>query len=234
VSFSRKHNETNGENNADGSDENASLNCGVEGASNDPDILAFRDRLKRNLMATLFLSLGVPMITAGDERGRTQRGNNNAYCQDNETSWLDWGPLTQEQESYHAFVKSLVRVRKAHPVFRRSAFHIGSNEADGGDHIVWIRPDGAEMTEDDWHNSECRVLGCILAQAEDSRFDCAILLNAGADPASFTLPDRFHGSWALLIDTSRPHIPIPAPPISAKAWLVRERSLVLLTREPRQ
>jgi isoamylase len=152
VSYAQKHNWANGEGNADGSNENFSWNCGVEGQSDDPAICALRLRQKRNLIATLFLSLGVPMLTAGDELSRTQAGNNNAYCQDNETSWIDW-TLGRTDSDFLAFVRRAILLRRGHPDLRRSTFYRGVEEGSRGlKDIAWLRPDGQEMEIRDWEN----------------------------------------------------------------------------------
>jgi glycogen operon protein len=212
VSYNEKHNEANGEENRDGEANNRSWNCGVEGPTDDPAILALRARQKRNLLATLFLSQGVPMLLAGDELGRTQRGNNNAYCQDNETSWLDWS-LREPNEALIAFVQKLSQLRRGHPALRRRSFFqgrriIGPDIKD----IVWLNPDGHEMSDTEWDQSFVRCLGMILAgraleeQNERGRVlvddDLLVLLNAHHESIPFALP-TFNGStlWRAVIDT---------------------------------
>ncbi|HZA88392.1 MAG TPA: alpha-amylase family glycosyl hydrolase, partial [Acidimicrobiales bacterium] len=149
VSYNEKHNAANGEGNRDGENHNRSWNCGVEGPTDDPTVLALRARQQRNLLATMLLSQGVPMILYGDEVGRTQGGNNNAYCQDNETSWFDWA---HTDEGLHAFTTALIALRQAHPVFRRRRWFQGRPLRDIVD-IAWLRPDGTEMTDNDWRSS---------------------------------------------------------------------------------
>ncbi len=213
VSYNVKHNQANKEHNADGADENFSWNCGVEGATEDPDIVQLRERQKRNLMATLLLSLGVPMIVAGDEFGRTQRGNNNAYCQDNATGWVDWSKL-DENRDFMAFVRRLVKLRAEHPVFRRSSFFLDdpTSESDIKD-IMWLSPEGREMTEADWSASANRCLGVRYAATAEMdaetytrRLDpnaFLLLLNAGSEPVEFELPGtKFDRRWTCMIDTA--------------------------------
>ncbi|MCU1461328.1 MAG: glycogen debranching enzyme GlgX [Acidimicrobiales bacterium] len=213
VSYERKHNEANGEANADGTDDNRSWNCGVEGPTRDPAALALRGRQQRNFLTTLLLSQGVPMLLAGDEIGRTQGGNNNAYCQDNETSWFDW-TLDEGKESLLEFTRSVIRLRRQHPVFRRRHFFQG-RAIHGGDRadIGWFGPDGHAMTEDEWGSSQVRVLGMFLngegiaepgprgERVVDDSF--LVLLNSEREPTDVRLPD---GEWAqayeVVIDTS--------------------------------
>src|SRR6185369_13194015 len=160
--YDSKHNEANGEGNQDGSDRNLSWNCGVEGPTDDPAILELRIRQKRNLMATLLLSQGVPMLLAGDLLGSSQGGNNNAYCQDNETSWIDWH-LNASQRGFLAFVGHLLRLRKRHPAFRRRRFFEGRPiKGSGVKDILWINQDGGEMSDEAWQRSYARCLGMIL------------------------------------------------------------------------
>ena len=212
VSYNEKHNEANAEDNRDGDSNNRSWNCGVEGPTDDPAILALRARQKRNLLATLFLSQGVPMLLVGDEMGRTQRGNNNAYCQDNETSWLDWN-LREKYEPLIAFVQRLAQLRSHHPVLRRRSFFqgrriIGPDVKD----IVWLNPDGKEMSDEEWGQPFVRCLGMCLAgraiEEQDGRGrpivddDLLVLLNAHHEPIPFALPP-FNGAtrWNAVIDT---------------------------------
>ncbi|MFI5646984.1 glycogen debranching protein GlgX [Kitasatospora sp. NPDC051705] len=207
VSYDRKHNEANGEANRDGTDDNRSWNHGAEGETTDPEVNALRLRQLRNLMATLLLSTGVPMITAGDELGRTQGGNNNAYCQDNPTSWLDWSLLAEDADpgwrELCGLTARLIRLRRAHPVLRQRAFFSGRATAPGGQpDLAWFTPLGKEMTEADWF-SPTACLGMLLSGAAMSERDgtgCParddsflLLLNAGHEPVVFTLPGE---PWA--------------------------------------
>ena len=218
VSYDHKHNEANGEDNRDGSDDNRSWNCGVEGPTDDPGILALRARQRRNFLTTLLLSQGVPMLLAGDEMSRTQQGNNNAYCQDNELSWMDWEAAGKQQDLVE-FTCALSELRRAHPVFRRRRFFSGQaprsrGEAGGGlQDIVWLTPAGHKMTDSDWHTGYARSLGVFLngdaitepgPHGETVRDQSFLLLfNAHREPVSFTLPDsRFGPGWDLLVDTA--------------------------------
>ena len=198
VSYNDKHNEANGEDNRDGTDDNRSWNCGVEGPTGDPAIVNLRERQKRNLIATLFLSLGVPLLLAGDEFGRTQRGNNNAYCQDNEISWLDWNGRSDRDLALTEFVKTVMRLRRRHPAFARRDFYRGQPSGPGGrKDIAWIRPDGHEMGAEDW-TEERRTLGFFLA-AQPMLF---VAMNAAPDDVSFALPDVERVTWSLVLDTA--------------------------------
>ncbi len=213
VSYNVKHNEANREDDVDGANGNLSWNCGAEGPSEDPAVIRLRERQKRNLMATLLLSLGIPMILAGDEFGRTQRGNNNAYCQDNDIGWIDWSELDRNR-GLLAFVQRLVRLRADHPVFRRSAFFLGdrTDESDVKD-IVWLSPEGHEMTQADWASLRNRCLGVRYAAMSEMdsetytrRLDphaFLLLMNAGAQPAKFVLPDTgADRKWSCVVDTA--------------------------------
>jgi isoamylase len=218
VSYERKHNEANFENNRDGTDENFSWNCGVEGDTADRGVNALRSRQMHNLLASLLLSQGVPMLLAGDELGHSQRGNNNAYCQDNEISWLDWA---NADEGLLAFVRRLIRLRRDHPVMRRPRFFIGRRmPGRKTKDIAWITPEGREMTHQDWIAPFARSLACLLGgdigdggtETADNSF--LLLLNAYVEPIVYTLPeDDMQGSWEVLIDTAR-LCPIPEPAVA--------------------
>jgi isoamylase len=202
VSYDEKHNIANGESNADGTNENFSWNCGSEGKTSSPAIAALRKRQKRNLMASLLLSQGVPMVLGGDEFGRTQNGNNNAYCQDSETSWLNWH---EPDAALLKFVQRLVQIRAQHPVFRRARFFHG-DYIDGNElkDIVWLSPDGHEMAESDWNDAEHRFLGVRYARDVQEQDVAAFLLlmNAGDDAVQFPLPSAAPGSaWKCILDT---------------------------------
>ena len=197
VSYEEKHNEENLEGNEDGHDENYSTNCGVEGPSDDPEVLACRERRKRSLMATLLLSQGVPMILGGDELSHTRSGNNNPYCQDNEITWYDWD-LDEREEEFLEFVQQAAAFRKAHPNFRRRHFLSGSLDEQGNKDARWWHPEGHEMTEDDWENPDLKAFGLMLRgdrirsidqfgeQHTDDTF--LILFNQSADERPFILP----------------------------------------------
>ncbi|MEU3466524.1 glycogen debranching protein GlgX [Streptomyces sp. NPDC006687] len=215
VSYERKHNEANGEANRDGTNDNRSWNCGAEGESDDPRITALRRRQLRNLLTTLLLSTGVPMLVAGDEFGRTQGGNNNAYCQDNETGWVDWSLLEDPAWSgLFALVRRLVALRRAHPVLRRRAFFSGRAQgADGLRDLAWLTPSGTEMTERDWY-APASAVGLYLSGRDipgrdergrpvtDDSF--LALLHSGELPLEWVLPGPpWAGEYELVLDTSR-------------------------------
>ena len=170
VSYQHKHNEANGEDNRDGTDNNLSWNCGVEGPTDDPQIRALRARQKRNFLATLLLSQGTPMLTAGDEFGRTQHGNNNAYCQDNELSWVELGAAHRGRRGARRVRSSLLTIRRDHPVFRRPKFLTGSEiDGRGLKDVTWHSPAGEEMTDADWHAANAHCLGAELFGAQRRR-----------------------------------------------------------------
>ncbi len=198
VSYTQKQNENNGEDNRDGSDENHSLNCGVEGETDDPDVNALRLRMQKNYLATLFLSLGVPMLLSGDECGRTQGGNNNAYCQDNEVSWFDWTFLEKNPELYR-FCKSMIAFRKAHATFTRSNYYQGKTNQDGEEtaDLLWFDPEGNEI---DWSNGET-VLACHIGPGAPASSRWYLMFNNTGAAVRFRLPK---GPWGVCIDTGRP------------------------------
>ena len=212
VSYNGKHNEANGEDNRDGNNDNRSWNHGAEGATDDAGINTLRLRQKRNLIATLLLSQGVPMLLAGDELGQTQQGNNNAYCQDNEISWLDW-ELEETERGFFDFVAQMVSFRRHHPVFSRRRFLQAQTLADGVKEVAWLRPDGEELTEEDWNTSFNRCLGVYMAGTAIERVDrrgravkdnnFLVLFNAHHEEIPFLLPE-FHagGAWLLVLDTA--------------------------------
>ena len=218
VSYDHKHNEANGEDNRDGSDDNRSWNCGVEGPTDDPAILALRARQKRNFLTTLLLSQGVPMLLAGDEMGRTQQGNNNAYCQDNEISWVDWAVRAESDTELLDYVRRLTRLRAEHAVFRRRRFFRGQAIRGGrqrlGD-IAWFTLAGEEMTDHDWEAGFAKSLTVFLngraisepdrrgERVADDSF--LLLFNASEQDLVFTIPPRRYGQrWAKALDTAMP------------------------------
>jgi glycogen operon protein len=213
VSYNEKHNEANGEDNRDGANENRSWNCGIEGASDDAAIRALRARQKRNLMATLLLSQGVPMVLGGDELGHSQRGNNNAYCQDNELSWLDW-ELDAERQTFLDFATGLIAMRRRHPVFSRRRFLQGDTvTGDGLREIIWLGPDGREMTGAEWDVPFARCLGLYLAGGAIERRDrrgrlvtdnnFVLLYNAHHEPIPFQLSAPLTDKvWWTVLDTA--------------------------------
>jgi glycogen operon protein len=213
VSYEQKHNEANGENNQDGHNDNISRNWGVEGETHDPTITDMRYRLMRTFLATLAFSQGVPMLAHGDEIARSQRGNNNAYAQDNELTWVPWN-LTPAQKELQAFTRKLLAIRQSHPVLRRRHFFRGavipgSERKD----VTWLRPDGKEMRDPDWSNPNNHAFGMLIdGMATDEVDDrghivsgdtLLLLLNGGDAPVRFTLPDvEGGGIWAEVVDTA--------------------------------
>jgi glycogen operon protein len=217
VSYDRKHNEANGEDNRDGTDDNRSWNCGVEGSTADATVLALRERQKRNLLATLLLSQGVPMLLAGDELGRSQGGNNNAYCQDNEISWVDWQRAKQFPD-LTAFVARLTRLRREHPAFRRRRFFQGRPVRGANlEDIAWLTPNGHPMTDHEWTAGHAGALTVFLngdgipepdrhgRRIQDDSF--LLLVNPGSQERRFTLPGATYGrTWVTELDTADPSI----------------------------
>ncbi|MCF6379663.1 glycogen debranching protein GlgX [Nocardioides KLBMP 9356] len=240
VSYNHKHNGANGEDNRDGTDNNRSWNHGVEGETDDQAIITLRRRQAANLMATLCFSSGVPMLTAGDERGRTQRGNNNAYVQDNETSWIDWRPDDAWLDVYE-ITKTALRLRREHPALRQRHWFEGRPTMRGGiKDLVWLHPDGREMSTADWHDDSCRTVGMFLnggplrypgprgEQVRDRSF--VIWLNAGVEDVKLTLPDNqwvHHGEVVL---STNAEIEVGSPVVAGSELLLQARS-VLVMRE---
>jgi isoamylase len=212
VSYNQKHNEANGEENRDGTDNNLSWNCGAEGPTKDGAILALRDRQKRNLLAALLFSQGVPMLCGGDEISRIQQGNNNAYCQDNEIGWFDWS-LDRSRRDLLEFTRCLIKLRRQHPVLRRRQFLYGRRiQGSEVEDLAWFRPDGKEMTEENWGDPLARCIGLRLAGDAIAEVDARgeritddtllILLNAHHEPVPFILPAHRRGvRWEALLDT---------------------------------
>ncbi|HUI61938.1 MAG TPA: glycogen debranching protein GlgX [Steroidobacteraceae bacterium] len=240
VSYNDKHNEANGEDGRDGSNDNRSWNCGAEGPTADPAILELRARQKRNLIATLLLSQGVPMILGGDELGRTQQGNNNAYCQDNELSWLRW-ELDPAQVSFLEFVAQLIAFRRRHAVFSRRRFlQAAAITAEGLKEILWLTPEGSEMTETEWNQHFARCLGIYLAGSAIERRDrrgrpvtdnhFLLLFNAHHEEIAFTLPTFLTArSWWSVLDTASVEQPFEQKRHEAgSAYPLGGRSLALL------
>ena len=243
VSYNDKHNEANGEDGRDGANDNRSWNCGVEGPTDDPEVLALRARQRRNMLATLFLSQGIPMLLHGDELGRTQQGNNNAYCQDNELSWVDWACADQELATFTA---ALIAMRREHPVFRRRRFFAGRPIRGGGElrDIAWFTESGEEMTEQDWEAEVSQCLTVFLngegipdADARGQRVtDNSFLLcfNAHHEDINVQLPGNGYGQeWTVVLDTTTGEPPgtrgLTAPgdakiTITARSLAVLERS----------
>jgi glycogen operon protein len=211
VTYNDKHNEANGEHNSDGSSDNRSWNCGVEGPTDDEAINALRERQIKNVLATLLLSLGTPMLLAGDEAGRTQNGSNNAYCQDSEISWFDWS-IEKKGRSLVQFVQRLIGLRRHYPILRRSRFLTGDyNEELGLKDVTWINASGAEMRAEEWDDHNMHCFGMLLdgraqptgirRRGEDATL--LMVLNAHHDLVEFTLPETAGGhEWSLLVDTN--------------------------------
>ncbi|HSM19129.1 MAG TPA: glycogen debranching protein GlgX [Hyphomicrobiales bacterium] len=201
VSYEHKHNELNGENNQDGHDHNLSANYGVEGPTDDPEIVAVRQRQKRNMLTTLLVSLGTPMLLMGDEIGRTQRGNNNAYCQDNELNWIDWDEIDEDGWVLYDFIAYLIRLRRERRLLRRLNFPQGA-PIDGLKDVTWLRPDGEEMAEEDWHDPAAKALATMLAAETEPVM--LLLFNAAEEPVEFALPELPGASrWRVLVDTAQ-------------------------------
>ena len=243
VSYDRRHNEANGLDNLDGMDENYSWNCGAEGPAVDETIIGLREQQKRNLMATLLLSQGVPMICGGDEMGRTQKGNNNAFCQDNETSWYNW-KLDQSQQDFLNFTRHLCRLRNGHPVLRRREFFQGRPiRGQEVRDIMWLRPDGQEMVDRDWETSWVRCIGVLLDGEDLDEYDddgnrlkdntFLLILNSYAGQLPFLLPSYPEQvRWKVLVSTANPHGFEQSLTLEGGASLqVSPRSLILLMRE---
>jgi isoamylase len=215
VSYEQKHNEMNGENNEDGNNDNLSRNWGVEGDTNDPGIVETRYRLMRSFLATLAFSQGVPMLAHGDEVARTQLGNNNAYAQDNEITWVNWD-LTEQQQKLLAFTRRVLALRQSHPVLRRRHFFRGA-PVPGSEHkdVTWIRSDGKELSDVDWRTPDVHVLGMLMDGAASDEVDerghavsgdtLLLVMNAGDTPVSFTLPASSGEAkmWVIMVDTAR-------------------------------
>ena len=236
VSYERKHNEANGEGNRDGTDANRSQNCGVEGDTADPDVLACRQRQARNLLVTLLLSTGVPMLLGGDEMGRTQHGNNNAYCQDNELSWLDWEPGEQGVRLLE-FTRGLLRLRREHPVWRRRSFFEGRPlGARGPKDLTWLSLEGGELPEAAWFDPALRTLGLLVSgeaireRDEEGRRlvddSFLLVLHASPEPVGFRLPPH-DGSYEVVLDTAEGRHPA-RPYDPGERILVAGRSCLLL------
>jgi glycogen operon protein len=242
VSYNEKHNEANGEDNRDGESHNRSWNCGVEGETDDLEIIELRAQQRRNFLATLFLSQGVPMLLHGDETGRTQRGNNNGYCQDNDITWLDWA---QVDEELLRFTIQVSQLRREHPVFRRRRFFDGRPVRRGAGaplpDVAWFTPDSREMTEEDWEAGFGKSVAVFLngegipdrnARGERVVDDSFIMIfNAHDGSIDFTLPPPEWGAkWEIVLDTATPQLAEPAPAAAQSLLTVEARSLCVLRR----
>ena len=238
VSYNEKHNEANGENNQDGANDNNSWNCGAEGPTDDPAIQALRWQQMRNFMTTLLLSQGVPMLLAGDELCHSQQGNNNTYCQDNELTWLNW-ELTEEQQAWYEFVRSLIHLRRTQPVFqRRKFFQDRAIHGESIQDISWFEPSGQEMTEEAWNTGYARCLGVRLAgdllgevdeRGEDIVGDTILLLlNAHYEAIPFTLPaTQERELWERLLDTADPQ-GVPLTCTGGQQYTLQGRAMAVL------
>ncbi len=236
ASYNDKHNDANGEDNKDGSSANRSWNCGAEGPTDDKSIIALRHRQKRNMLATLLFSQGTPMILGGDEFGRTQRGNNNAYCQDSDISWFDWA-FDDEANALLAFTKRLIELRRSHPSLRRSRFLTGQHDPslDIRD-VSWINANGSEMQDADWQDASARCFGMLL----DGRAQKTGIKRRGDDKTVLVIMNSFEGvvdfslppyegieSWSLLVDTNIPDQTAKETFKPGDVYLVTGRSLLL-------
>jgi glycogen operon protein len=202
VSYENKHNEANGEDNRDGSDDNNSTNCGVEGPTDDPAIIGMRRQLRRNFLASLLLAQGVPLILAGDEIGNSQGGNNNAYCQDNETGWIDWSGFGREGDDHTALVSKLTAIRRRFTQLRPRHWVDGRRE-DGSFGVLWLTPDAKEMTEQDWNFPEGRFLSFALGPLEHGQPALFVISNAAGEPIDFSFPEFGQPvRWTTLLDTA--------------------------------
>jgi glycogen operon protein len=236
VSYQQKHNEANGEDNRDGDSDNRSWNCGAEGETNDAGVVALRARQMRNFLTTLVLSTGVPMLRMGDELAHTQRGNNNAYCQDNELSWLNW----QTGIDHVDLVRQLIALRKRHPVFRQRAFFEGHVLDSGVKDLAWFTPDGIEMNDADWSSTSARTIGMYLSGlgirtrgprgehiVDESFF---LLLHAGPEDCEVRLPGPpWASGYVTELDTARPDL-VPGDTVKAEATLTRAARSALVLR----
>jgi glycogen operon protein len=240
VSYNEKHNEANGEDGRDGADDNNSWNLGAEGPTDDPEIRALRARQRRNFIATMLVSQGVPMLCGGDEIARTQGGNNNAYCQDDEISWYDW-ELDDERRSLLDFTSRLVAFRRAHPnLHRRKYFQDRSIKHENAQDILWLKADGNEMTEDEWSQGWMKTIGLYLngqtigdvdASGDPVRDDSfLILMNCHVDRVDFSLPaiDGVTG-WSIVVDTNAGTVE-PDVPLDLDHVAMLERQSLLMLR----
>jgi isoamylase len=245
VSYNEKHNEANGEENKDGANDNNSWNLGAEGPTDNPEINELRERQKRNFLATMLLSQGVPMICGGDEFDRYQHGNNNAYCQDNELSWYDWN-LDGRRRGLLDFTRKLIRLRCHHPnLHRRKFFQDRSIRHSDVKDIMWVRPDGEEMTDEEWTQGWVRCLGLMLngetLDHVDEKGEAIIdntfllLLNCHHEPIKFFVPPGPQNvCWEVVVDTTRPDLEIGGEQVDCGTAVELVRQSLVLLREQRQ
>ncbi|MGC3943394.1 MAG: glycogen debranching protein GlgX [Chryseolinea sp.] len=242
VSYNEKHNEANGEDNRDGESHNRSWNCGVEGKTTNKAIIQLRQQQKRNFLTTLFISQGIPMLVAGDELGRTQEGNNNAYCQDNKVSWIDWKNMDEE---LLAFVQKLIAFRRTHPIFSRRRWFQGRTvKGRGLNDISWFLPEGTEMTDENWQHSFAKSLGVYLngrgihtrdalgrKVIDDSFY---IMFNAHYEPIEFKLPPESYGkTWSKVLDTAHKYFR-KENPVAPETMTTAEGRSILIFKSPRE
>lgn len=241
VSYNQKHNDANQEDNRDGSEDNYSWNCGVEGPTDDPEVNSLRQRQKRNLLAALLLSQGLPMLRAGDEFGNSQQGNNNAYCQDNETGWLNWSNIDEAGEALIEFTRMMIRLRREHVVFHRHRFFHG-REIPGSDikDITWLKPDGEEMNDEDWQADGAHSIAFLLsgeagryhltAQGEKEPDDTfMVILNAADEAVDYILPERQSlKRRTVVIDTGREEVEMDAGETAPSPYSLGPRALALI------
>jgi glycogen operon protein len=238
VSYEHKHNEANDEGNRDGTDNNRSWNHGVEGETDDPEVLALRRRQAANLMVTLCLSNGVPMITAGDERGRTQRGNNNPYCQDNDLSWVDWRPDDAWLDVYE-LTKAALRIRREHPALRQRHWFEGQPTILGGPKdLAWLHASGREMRADDWHDSHLTTIGMFVSGRPlrspgprgEQELDASFMLwfNSGAQPVELRIPENDWVQQGDIALTTDPDLETGAPVKAGDAITLGPRTVLVL------
>jgi len=224
TSYQHKHNDANGEQNRDGSDENYSTNCGVEGPTNDPGILRLRRRLRRNLLTSLMLAQGVPLVLAGDEVGNRQNGNNNAYCQDNPTGWIDWSGLHHADDNTD-LIAELTALRRRFAQLRPRRW-VEGHRADGSFGVLWLTPQASEMTEADWNFPEGRFLSYVLAPVEEGQSSLYIVLNTAVETIAFTLPQLdAYRRWMALLDTAA-HVPSGQEFLSGSQLKAMPRSIL--------
>ncbi|MBD3347450.1 MAG: glycogen debranching protein GlgX [Chitinivibrionales bacterium] len=238
VSYNNKHNEANNEDNRDGTNDNISYNYGVEGPSDDPEIIEIRDRQKRNFLATLLLSQGVPLFLGGDELGRTQNGNNNAYCQDNQISWFDWN-FDDKQKALMEFVQELIKIRQKHPIFRKRKFFRGEKlPGSKFKDITWLKPDGREMSTKDWDKLFFKTIGILLNGEAIDEIDAQgnkitddtflMIINAHEEPVSFTLPPVMHKSTLYLYTSNEKIDEKDRQTVKGPSFIIKGRSCALL------
>jgi glycogen operon protein len=230
VSYAHKHNEANGEANNDGSDDNLSTNCGVEGATNDAEIISLRRRLRRNQLTCLFLAQGVPLLLAGDEAGNSQGGNSNAYCQDNETGWVDWSRLGSEDD-LSDFAGELTRLWQRFPQLKPHHWAVGK-KPDGSYDVKWLTPKGEEMGEADWNFPDSRFLAYILNAAADGGEPLLIVLNGADETVDLTGPEwPAVGRWQCVVDTANGQSNSAALELGGH-WAAQPRSVLAFAGAP--